>query len=286
MGCHLVAGSTSRTVRSDSDSSRDGSPADTGAPDVRDVGFTKETGAQDIAVDLPIGPFGPEPNVAHWKFDETTGASAKNAVVGGPDGVLQGGPTWQPSLGLGGALQFDGVDDQVDIGAFNLLAGREVSISVWFRADELGRPMRFISKADNSATARHLFAIGITPLSGIPGVVEFRLATDALQRHRRWAPGVKLEVQRWYHMVAWYQSGTGMKIYLDGAEVALNTGSALTGIILNNDIDTKIGNQSDAATEDNKRPYRGLLDDMRIYSWALSEADIATLYNAGLPSHP
>ncbi len=51
--------------------------------------------------------------VAHWQLDETEGTIAQDCI-GNKDGTLHGNPTWQPTGGkVGGALQFDGVDDYI-----------------------------------------------------------------------------------------------------------------------------------------------------------------------------
>ncbi|MHC4130729.1 MAG: LamG domain-containing protein [Planctomycetota bacterium] len=52
--------------------------------------------------------------IAHWKFDETSGRFASDSA-GENDGRLQGGPVWTSNGKIGGALEFDGKDDYIDI---------------------------------------------------------------------------------------------------------------------------------------------------------------------------
>ena len=53
--------------------------------------------------------------VGYWKFDETSGTTAQDASGNGQDGTLNGDPQWAAGM-LGGALEFDGDGDYVDIG--------------------------------------------------------------------------------------------------------------------------------------------------------------------------
>jgi Tol biopolymer transport system component len=49
--------------------------------------------------------------IAHWKLDETEGSIAYDSAAVN-DGILNGGPLWQPTGGqIDGALAFDGTDD-------------------------------------------------------------------------------------------------------------------------------------------------------------------------------
>ena len=55
--------------------------------------------------------------IAHWKLDETEGMVAYDSI-GDNHGALNGDPNWQPDAGkVAGALQFDGIDDYVNVEA-------------------------------------------------------------------------------------------------------------------------------------------------------------------------
>ena len=53
--------------------------------------------------------------VAHWKLDDGSGTTAVDSSANGNDGTFVGDPQWASGI-LGGALDFDGVDDYVDCG--------------------------------------------------------------------------------------------------------------------------------------------------------------------------
>jgi len=57
--------------------------------------------------------------VGHWRFDEGSGTIASDSSGNGNNGTLVAGPTWVNGW-FGGALEFDGADDRVDVGSFDL----------------------------------------------------------------------------------------------------------------------------------------------------------------------
>ena len=71
--------------------------------------------------------------VAHWKLDGDANDSA-----GSNDGTLVNGPIWTTGQ-IGDALDFDGVDDYVDVGdqdSLDFVASESFSISTWFKLSQ------------------------------------------------------------------------------------------------------------------------------------------------------
>ena len=52
--------------------------------------------------------------IGYWSFDDESGTVATDHSGNGNDGTLQGDPTWTNGK-KGGALDFDGSDDYVDL---------------------------------------------------------------------------------------------------------------------------------------------------------------------------
>ncbi|MHC4285107.1 MAG: hypothetical protein ACYSWZ_19385 [Planctomycetota bacterium] len=72
--------------------------------------------------------------VGWWKLDEGAGTVANDMSNYGNNGTLQGGPLWTVGH-LVGALQFDGVDDFVDVPhAAILTVSTEVTVMAWINA--------------------------------------------------------------------------------------------------------------------------------------------------------
>lgn len=76
--------------------------------------------------------------VAHWKFDEGSGSTAFDSSGNGNDGTLQADmatTSWTTGK-YGGALNFDGVDDYVNVpdsAAFDITEG--VTVEFWVKPD-------------------------------------------------------------------------------------------------------------------------------------------------------
>jgi len=78
------------------------------------------------------------------------------------------------------------------------------------------------------------------------------------------------EVGEWIHGAIWWD-GTNMKIYKNGAEVGTMAKGG-TSVALDPAVQAAIGNQPIGAEN---RPFDGIIDDVRIYTRALTEAELA-----------
>ncbi len=211
----------------------------------------------------------PEPGlVAYWPFDLGAGTVAIDRSGNGHDGFLTNGPQWTAEP----ALAFDGADDYVDAGAFGV-AGEALTLAAWIYPEDLAncgsRDCRVISKATGTAEGDHVFMVS-TIASGGATRLRFRLETDGATSTLIAASG-DLEEDRWLHVAAVYDGAT-MALFLDGAQV----GSAAQSGALTGDPAVPVwigGNPPDPAG----RPWRGRIDEVRVYDRALSPAELLAL---------
>jgi len=82
---------------------------------------------------------------------------------------------------------------------------------------------------------------------------------------------VKVTAATWYHVVGLYD-GNNFEIYIDGA---IDNHTTFSGAILTTNIDLMIGQTVPDVSQYN---FKGVIDDVRIYDYALSVEDIAQLY--------
>jgi hypothetical protein len=200
--------------------------------------------------------------LAWWKLDETEGASAADSSGNALAGKLMGNPQWQPSGGkVGGALEFDGADDYVET---NYATDLPVwTVAVWVKspaAPSLGPPSGPVHREKNYQ------------LNWNHASEDFR-GVIALSIGGKWhtASFGKLEVDTWYHLVATYD-GQDLKAYKHG--VLITNNSAPSGVP-----DAESATLKFAKHAMSGYYFRGTIDDVRIYSCALSEAEVAALYS-------
>ena len=222
--------------------------------------FTIDAGDEDIE----------DPLFAYWPLDEVSGNIATDAV-GSHDGTLTNGPSWRSSDGqYGGALDFDGHDDRVDLGAFDTPAGSELTIAFWFNADNFDvHDARFISKATGIQEREHYWMVSTINKTALRFRLKAGNRTTTLK-----SPRNVIEPNRWYHVTATYD-GARMRLYLDGEELVSTRKSG--SIFENDSVPVALGNQPGGA---GSRAFDGQLDDVRIYGTALDASQVAVLSGA------
>jgi PKD repeat protein len=236
-------------------------------------GALDDTATRTIVVSNEPGPGG---LIAHWPLDESSGTTAAD-VQGGNDGTLGGGPSWQPAGGrVGGGLSFDGNDDRVNVGAMDLSGGSGMTIALWTRVDGFTvQDARFVSKASGVLDDEHFWMLSTINDTAL----RFRLKIDGTTSTLATDTG-QFGVGEWFHFTATYD-GSQMRIYKDGIEIA---SLAISGTITSNAIvPASLGNQPEgcAGAGCSDRPLQGMLDDVRMYNRALTQAEILDLVNPG-----
>src|SRR5690606_17633270 len=104
-----------------------------------------------------------EGNLLLWlKLDETSGTTASDASGSENDGSVSGAG-WTSGK-VGGALEFDGTDDYVDLGTMDV-SGSEITLAGWFKIDDFDiDDGRIISKANGGPTENHWWMLSTWPV--------------------------------------------------------------------------------------------------------------------------
>jgi hypothetical protein len=233
-------------------------------------------GVEDLA-DNPIAPGSQAPFVfvqdpaglvGYWPLNEGTGTVTLDASGHGHTGTLVNGPQWTN----GPALDFDGIDDHVDVGSLDV-PGSALTLAAWIYPEDLANCVandcRVLSKATGTAEADHTFMLS-TIQSGADTRLRFRLKTDGVTTTLIASSG-NLPEDTWVHVAAVYDA-SAMLLYLNGNQVGSTgkTGSLTT----NAAVPVWVGGNPPNATE---RPWDGVIDEVRIYDRALSAAEIGAL---------
>ncbi|MCH7559127.1 MAG: LamG domain-containing protein [Planctomycetes bacterium] len=199
--------------------------------------------------------------IARWKLDETEGSSANDSSGNNLVGTLVGNPQWQPSGGkFGGALKLDGVDDYVE-------TNYATDLPVWTLAVWVNSPAVPSSEVPSGPVHRNKNY----HINWNHSFDDFR-GTAGVQVGGTWhaASFGDLQANTWYHLAATYD-GEDFKAYKDG--ILITNNSTPSGDPDSESTTLKLGRHSLYGDH-----FVGTIDDVRIYNYALSQADIAKIF--------
>lgn len=205
----------------------------------------------------PIMPY------ALWHMDTCTEDWIYDSGPSNRDGEIQWA-TWTTGLS-GCALDFDGVDDYVDI--INSVDLESFTLSAWVWGRELGRCQRV--------------------LNGSGAFFNFRILPDDAYQLELWdgsiwtpvtTQDIDLTTETWNHMATTYNHNTYMvKIYVNGIEAEVNISSVIAA--------PKSGKLWIGGHQPNEY-FNGIIDEVSVYDEVLSAAAIWDLYFHGLAPTP
>ena len=203
--------------------------------------------------------FASDPNlVAHWQLDGDATDSSGNAH----HGTVHGDPSWVAGVVGGGAIQMDGVDDYIEIENYTGVTGSHSrTVTAWINADVSTDGTIVMWGDDSDAGGKWLFRINTDGKLRISASGGYAIATTDLRG------------TGWHHVaVVLADDGTtttdDIQFYVDGVLEPL---SSVASVAINT---TDIADVTIGATSVETLPFNGMIDDVRIYIRALSEAEI------------
>lgn len=202
---------------------------------------------------------------AYWKLNETSGTSAADASGFGNTGTVTGTATWAAGI-INNGFSFNG---STRIQATGLISSpNSVTVAAWAKlttADTNGAEIislgdRFGLRLDEGSVTKAFFWNGSSYVS----VTLSKTYAGA----------------GWHHFAATFDDATdSFKLYVDGTQAAsITTTSTIS--YSGGGANTLIGRHGNSATD---RDFTGLLDDVRVYGYALTASEVAELY--GLIGH-
>jgi hypothetical protein len=201
--------------------------------------------------------------IGWWKFNETAGITAADSSGNGHDGTLNGNPTWATGK-LGGALRFDGVDDYVSCGLVNIdtaITGG-MAVCAWINKPT-GGDMKFCSNRQTAEAAGGGFTCTI-----YNNRLEMDFESAAGRNLNRDADGPAIPADTWVH-VAWVYDDVANTFYEyhNGVLADSSTENVSVGV---STVAFRIGANSPSLDH----YVNGLIDDLRVYNHAVSEAEL------------
>ena len=210
--------------------------------------------------------------VGYWNLDEGTEKTINDIsgndndgtmILSSIDGKIYGNAEWKTGK-YGNAIDFDGVDDYVEIpnSASLNITGNEISCAAWVYIGDQSNDIGIIAKGPSSNQESYMLGIQNDEKP------RMRVYTDSYAQAVASDP---LSQNEWHHLVGTYD-GAQIKIYVDGA---LANSVPKNGSIISSLDPAVIGRR----VLSDSRFYNGRIDDVRIYNRALYPEEVVDQYN-------
>jgi len=207
--------------------------------------------------------------VAYWDFNEGSGGILHDRSGNGNDGSISGA-VWAPGL-TGSSLYFNGVNSSVKLPNPSAFKLQRLTVACWIKPQDPYVPQEraFFGNLEARSGVSEGFGFKFTAshLSfdmAIPGNGLYWVTVDV-------SMNVDTNV---YHFVACTYDGSLMKVFFDGKQVGQ---TAYSGAIRYSDVFPYIG--AEPYNQDYPGPFKGNIDEMRVYDQALSPSELLALYN-------
>jgi len=213
--------------------------------------------------------------VAHWKFDDGSGEIAQDSSGNGYDGTLFGEPTWVAGQ-IGGALEFDGTNDYVELPIGSLISSLTNStFAIWVDfSNEGGAWQRILDFGTD--TIVNMF---LTPRMGTDGLMRFAITINGNGDEDQTTAQATLP-SGWHYVTLTINADENVHfLYLDGELVAQNTTARHTPSTLGETNQNWLGRSQYTADG----YFDGRMDDFRIYDRILTPKQIEDLVNGISP---
>jgi hypothetical protein len=204
--------------------------------------------------------------VAYYPFNGNFEDSSGNGNTGNPIGGVAFSTNRFDSVNT--AVQFNGIDGYIEVANSATLQSPtdEITLAGWINLEEfLGVPVAGIVMKTNTS-GHGQFGLGYEEVTAQPAVYYVQNGGN-----QGWGYEISLNRGQWYFIATTYSENVS-KIYLDG--ILLGSSDLSVPIVPDNNPLT-IGLESQADAE----YMHGKLDDIRIYSRALTETEILDLYH-------
>ncbi len=234
--------------------------------------LSKFPGVIGMGNNLDISPlYNPNGLVGYWKFDEGSGATAKDSSGNGNDGVVSNPAGWTSGK-IGYGIDLNQSSQLVTIPDADFLdIPNTLTIALWTR--QIGSPTGdnggyFLQKMTNTNDANYALNL-YSHDSWCPDCRG--LLANAGGTWNSMATYITLPLdENWHFFVTTYDSSANATYYVNGEQVRAQ---AASGILAINNRPITLGEQLYPT-------YHMNLDDLRIYNRVLTPAEILALYNA------
>ncbi|MHB9138956.1 MAG: LamG domain-containing protein, partial [Victivallaceae bacterium] len=215
-----------------------------------------EGAGSSLLVDYVVGP------KSYWKLDEASG-NVLDKMEAGNTGTVSGAT--RVTGKSGNALSFDG-NASVSFGDVLDMGTGDRSISLWFKTTTNdGNYRALLSKGYSATSNQHTISL----LNG-----KIYCIMQVSGTYRIVNTGVTVNDGNWHHVTLTIQRNDKMKLYLDG------TFKAEVNISADATVDAQNGYPLYLGRSNIGEYFNGSIDEVKIYSKALSASEVTSLYNS------
>ncbi len=211
----------------------------------------------------------PKGLVARWEFEQNKDGIVPDTSGNNLHGRLVGDAQVHADPERGNVLRLDGEGDWVDCGAdgrFDITD--EITISVWIKVAGFDKAWQAIVAKGDGTWRLQRYHTTDTLEFACSGVV----STTSTNQDGNLAGHTSVNDGKWHHVAGVYD-GRRQSLYIDGELDTFAPAAAFTRINTSTD-SVHIGTNSGFQP---LREWNGLIDDLRIYSYALAPEDIKAL---------
>lgn len=208
--------------------------------------------------------------VGYWSLNEGTGLSALDSSTYGNNATLKNGVIWTTAGKFGKALQFDGINDYVSVLDSNSLdLTNALTVEAWVYPTAFSSYPRIISKESGSYAYPYVLEVVSNKAT-----LYVKLQGSSSNEQLAAQAASNLPLNTWTHVVATWNGQVG-RIYYNGVQSGSDT--SLSGTLIQTTKPLLIGNSPNA-----NRPWKGKIDEVRIWKRVLSVQEIKASYNTSL----
>jgi len=209
--------------------------------------------------------------VSHWEFDEGTGSIAYDSASTNHGTIY--GAAWTTGQ-IGGALDFDGVDDYVEIidSDDSLDIEDNITIAAWVKLNDLNNVYFIVAKQPTGTSRTNYpgnYVFRTTPLDGYLQLY-YQTGTGDKEISKNTSTS-GIGAGAWNYVSVTLVEGGNVNFYINGSPAGTLPQEGVFGLI--NDEPVRIGTRKDGWSY-----FNGTIDDVYIYNRALSAGEIKQIY--------
>ncbi|GGF91253.1 hypothetical protein GCM10010912_40370 [Paenibacillus albidus] len=230
--------------------------------------------AASYAIKVQQGTVAPSPSIiVKYNMNQSSGATVSDSSGSNNHAALTGTTSWGGGRsGAGNALNLSGTSAYASLPAGVVSQLNDFTVSAWVRITANSDWSRIFDFG--TGTDSYMF---LAPQSGDGGGMRFAITSEGNGSEQQLTSSSPLVTGQWKHVAVTMSGNTG-RMYVDGVQVAVNTGMTLKPSSLGSTSQNYIGkSQYDDPNLD------GAVDDFIIYSRALSASEITALFGGNQP---